>query len=324
MGGLRQVSVFGPGVTMMSCEWMNAVHVLTSATSRRLCEHQYGHSPRVRINGHVAARFPFIPLPLDYILPELLKNAMRYHHLLNSWYTRGDFESRPLGGGASFPSSKSWSSEVTHVRASFSTGVLKVLSTAQVHCSHQESLMTVFFIQFLHSVCFFNFILFPKHLSGWIFTFVSGAFRATMETHLSTPYNVPDVGVTIANNDIDFVIRWVKGCPINARMECRPAWFEASSAARHTETDSGSMVVSSLTGFQTEEVEFLTTLSTKLWITTSALLRKALRTPAWATCSTTSLTVGTSPTPCTGKTPVQLQSFSHEIKWLVVQILWEV
>uniref|UniRef100_A0A8C2CE93 Protein-serine/threonine kinase n=1 Tax=Cyprinus carpio TaxID=7962 RepID=A0A8C2CE93_CYPCA len=46
--------------------------------ARRLCEHQYGNSPRVRINGHVAARFPFIPLPLDYILPELLKNAMRF------------------------------------------------------------------------------------------------------------------------------------------------------------------------------------------------------------------------------------------------------
>ncbi|XP_036975283.1 3-methyl-2-oxobutanoate dehydrogenase [lipoamide] kinase, mitochondrial [Acanthopagrus latus] len=75
--------------------------------ARRLCEHQYGNSPRVRINGHVAARFPFIPLPLDYILPELLKNAM----------------------------------------------------------------------------------------------------RATMESHLDTPYNVPDVVVTIANNDIDFVIR---------------------------------------------------------------------------------------------------------------------
>lgn len=54
---------------------------LTSAFSRRLCEHQYGSSPRVRINGHVAARFPFIPLPLDYILPELLKNAMRYGHM---------------------------------------------------------------------------------------------------------------------------------------------------------------------------------------------------------------------------------------------------
>ncbi|KAI3373949.1 hypothetical protein L3Q82_022520, partial [Scortum barcoo] len=75
--------------------------------ARRLCEHQYGNSPRVRINGHVAARFPFILLPLDYILPELLKNAM----------------------------------------------------------------------------------------------------RATMESHLDTPYNVPDVVVTIANNDIDFVIR---------------------------------------------------------------------------------------------------------------------
>eukprot|EP00064_Thunnus_orientalis_P018328 superscaffoldBa00004184_g18425 len=31
--------------------------------------------------------------------------------------------------------------------------------------------------------------------------------RATMESHLDTPYNVPDVVVTIANNDIDFVIR---------------------------------------------------------------------------------------------------------------------
>uniref|UniRef100_A0AAY4CE07 Protein-serine/threonine kinase n=1 Tax=Denticeps clupeoides TaxID=299321 RepID=A0AAY4CE07_9TELE len=75
--------------------------------ARRLCEHQYGSSPRVRINGHVAARFPFIPMPLDYILPELLKNAM----------------------------------------------------------------------------------------------------RATMESHLDTPYNVPDVVVTIANNETDFVIR---------------------------------------------------------------------------------------------------------------------
>ncbi|XP_057268096.1 3-methyl-2-oxobutanoate dehydrogenase [lipoamide] kinase, mitochondrial, partial [Pezoporus wallicus] len=75
--------------------------------ARRLCEQQYGHAPRVRINGHVAARFPHIPLPLDYVLPELLKNAM----------------------------------------------------------------------------------------------------RATMEFHLDTPYNVPDIVVTIANNDIDVVIR---------------------------------------------------------------------------------------------------------------------
>lgn len=32
-------------------------------------------------------------------------------------------------------------------------------------------------------------------------------FRATMESHLDTPYNLPDVVITIANNDIDFVIR---------------------------------------------------------------------------------------------------------------------
>ncbi|XP_038669676.1 3-methyl-2-oxobutanoate dehydrogenase [lipoamide] kinase, mitochondrial isoform X3 [Scyliorhinus canicula] len=81
--------------------------------ARRLCEHQYGSSPKVRINGHVAARYPYMPMPLDYILPELLKNAM----------------------------------------------------------------------------------------------------RATMESHLDTPYNVPDIVVTIANNDIDFVIRFGFGLP---------------------------------------------------------------------------------------------------------------
>ncbi|XP_064425486.1 3-methyl-2-oxobutanoate dehydrogenase [lipoamide] kinase, mitochondrial isoform X2 [Latimeria chalumnae] len=31
--------------------------------------------------------------------------------------------------------------------------------------------------------------------------------RATMESHLDTPYNVPDIVVTIANNDIDIIIR---------------------------------------------------------------------------------------------------------------------
>ncbi|NWU73771.1 BCKD dehydrogenase, partial [Pterocles burchelli] len=34
-----------------------------------------------------------------------------------------------------------------------------------------------------------------------------GWHRATMESHLDTPYNVPDIVVTIANNDIDLVIR---------------------------------------------------------------------------------------------------------------------
>ncbi|KAH1171327.1 hypothetical protein KIL84_006945 [Mauremys mutica] len=95
-----------PGYRAM-CDLSPSVSCSKVFTSRRLCEHKYGNAPRVRINGHVAARFPFIPMPLDYILPELLKNAM----------------------------------------------------------------------------------------------------RATMESHLDTPYNVPDIVITIANNDIDLIIR---------------------------------------------------------------------------------------------------------------------
>lgn len=38
---------------------------------------RYGHSPSIRISGHVSSRFPYIEMPLDYILPELLKNAVR-------------------------------------------------------------------------------------------------------------------------------------------------------------------------------------------------------------------------------------------------------
>ncbi|XP_071486835.1 branched-chain alpha-ketoacid dehydrogenase kinase-like [Diadema antillarum] len=74
---------------------------------REQCELRYGHAPSVKINGHVGATFPYIVQPLDYMLPELMKNAM----------------------------------------------------------------------------------------------------RATVESHLDTPMNLPDVVVTIANNDIDFIIR---------------------------------------------------------------------------------------------------------------------
>jgi len=38
---------------------------------------KYGHSPDIRISGHVSTRFPYIEMPLDYILPELLKNSAR-------------------------------------------------------------------------------------------------------------------------------------------------------------------------------------------------------------------------------------------------------
>lgn len=45
--------------------------------TRKMCNEKYGVSPEVYVKGHVAATFPYIPQPLDYILNELLKNAMR-------------------------------------------------------------------------------------------------------------------------------------------------------------------------------------------------------------------------------------------------------
>ncbi|CAG2113899.1 unnamed protein product, partial [Medioppia subpectinata] len=42
-----------------------------------MSDHHYGRSPPFKINGHVSVQFPYIQTPLDYILPELLKNAAR-------------------------------------------------------------------------------------------------------------------------------------------------------------------------------------------------------------------------------------------------------
>lgn len=44
---------------------------------REMCELKYGHAPDVRINGHLSATFPYVAPALDYIMLELLKNAMR-------------------------------------------------------------------------------------------------------------------------------------------------------------------------------------------------------------------------------------------------------
>lgn len=41
-----------------------------------------------------------------------------------------------------------------------------------------------------------------------LLTGLSPLHRATMESHLDTPYNVPDVVITIANNDVDLIIRF--------------------------------------------------------------------------------------------------------------------
>lgn len=48
----------------------------------RICLDKYGVSPKIKIDGHTNATFPYLPLPLEYILPELLKNSFRatYEH----------------------------------------------------------------------------------------------------------------------------------------------------------------------------------------------------------------------------------------------------
>lgn len=43
----------------------------------RVALHKYGRVPQLKLSGHVNAVFPYIELPLDYILPEILKNAVR-------------------------------------------------------------------------------------------------------------------------------------------------------------------------------------------------------------------------------------------------------
>ena len=45
--------------------------------AQNLAEDRYGHSPDIRISGHVNSHFPYIEMPLDYILPELFKNSVR-------------------------------------------------------------------------------------------------------------------------------------------------------------------------------------------------------------------------------------------------------
>jgi len=39
---------------------------------------KYGKAPEVQLGGNLSATFSYIPQPLDYILHEILKNAMRY------------------------------------------------------------------------------------------------------------------------------------------------------------------------------------------------------------------------------------------------------
>ena len=58
---------------------MNLKHVVDrwAAFVQQITQDKYGYAPEIRISGHVNSKFPYIEMPLDYILPELLKNAVR-------------------------------------------------------------------------------------------------------------------------------------------------------------------------------------------------------------------------------------------------------
>jgi len=48
-----------------------------AAFAQQLAIQRYGHAPDIRLSGHINAAFPYIEMPLEYILPELFKNAIR-------------------------------------------------------------------------------------------------------------------------------------------------------------------------------------------------------------------------------------------------------
>ena len=43
----------------------------------RICTEKYGVAPKLKIDGHIKTHFPYMPFPLEYIFPELLKNSFR-------------------------------------------------------------------------------------------------------------------------------------------------------------------------------------------------------------------------------------------------------
>jgi len=53
------------------------IYMFQISLRRKMCEQKYGMAPEVKVSGHLSALFSYIPQPLDYILHEMLKNALR-------------------------------------------------------------------------------------------------------------------------------------------------------------------------------------------------------------------------------------------------------
>jgi len=60
------------------CNIILSFSVTVCCAQRNLCIAKYGKAPEVSLGGNLSATFSYIPQLLDYILLEILKNALRY------------------------------------------------------------------------------------------------------------------------------------------------------------------------------------------------------------------------------------------------------
>lgn len=74
---LREKSQEHFGIFSINMSLKKVIEKWSEFTQKIAAERYGGQYPQVHVSGHVTATFPYIEMPLDYILPELLKNAVR-------------------------------------------------------------------------------------------------------------------------------------------------------------------------------------------------------------------------------------------------------
>ncbi|TRY70657.1 hypothetical protein TCAL_02866 [Tigriopus californicus] len=126
---------------------------------QQITEDRYGFAPAVKISGHISARFPYIEMPLDYILPELLKNAFR-----------ATIESHPGVKGAALP-------PVNVIIANNETDFIVKISDRGAGIPHDQ----------VNKVVQYNFSTAEKSTDSLIKDDIFGNFMETMNRTTSGP-----------------------------------------------------------------------------------------------------------------------------------------
>lgn len=84
--GIRLIAEHFLGLQYKQDQWVGVVnkyvspHKLVSETSKfvtEICEINYGRAPNCQLNGRLDTTLAYVPVHLEYIFTELLKNAMR-------------------------------------------------------------------------------------------------------------------------------------------------------------------------------------------------------------------------------------------------------